>query len=196
MMVVYERCLRVVARLFQAVIGPAFFHLAPASMPWARSLHGASPFGNPLPWTPVTGSILFYRGVSACPRPALPWGVKGGSLRTLVTRTLRLLLAWLCLVAPWLAVPNAAVTLAERNVPAEERDSSGEELDEVALSGSRRTTSHRQLRPRSRDAARQLQPWRDVPRTVEAPPTARLSYSPPAKVLLRRVAPRGEDPFS
>jgi hypothetical protein len=113
-----------------------------------------------------------------------------------VTRLLRLLLTWLCLVSPWLALASAEVLLVEPSIPAEERDSNGEELDEAALYGARRTPNQRHtLRPPSsgnHERPRSL----TLPRKVAVPPQASTSYRAPTKVLLRRVPPQGEDPFS
>lgn len=113
-----------------------------------------------------------------------------------MTRLLRLLLAWLCLVSPWLAAASVDILLVERSVPAEERDAAGEELDEAALSGARRAPNHRHaLRPTG-SGAHEWPRSSSLPRHAAVPPEASTSYRPPAKVLFRRSLPSGEDPLS
>ena len=120
---------------------------------------------------------------------------------SLVTRLVRLLLTWMCLVSPWLALVSTEALLVETsNVPAEERESiTGEEEDEVALSGARRLLSRRYaLRPPQPQTVKHEWPRKaSLPRKIAAPPQASSPpHRAPAKILLRRTLPQGEDPFS
>lgn len=197
-----EQALRkkVVAALSKAVSGVVFFRrpacerLPNCCITSKKRPH--EPLGRterPIGPTVELASTLDHRPprVVACRWDRMALGVS-----SLVTRTLRLLLTWLCLVSPWLALASVDVLLVEPSAPTEERDSSGEELEKAALSGARRAPKHRHtLRPlpsRTHEWPRSL----TAPRHVAAPPQASTSYRAPAKILLRRVPPQGEDPLS
>lgn len=113
-----------------------------------------------------------------------------------MNRFLRLLLAVLCLLGPWLAAAPAGVMPSGQNSPTEERETSHEEPEEFAFGAAKRSMLQR-VRGSARRCASQVA-WLDqmVAPSAVALKLAAAPHKPAAKVLLRRRLPTGEDPLS
>ncbi len=113
-----------------------------------------------------------------------------------MNRLLRLIIAVLSLMGPWLGPAGAELLVLGQNAPTEERESSQEEQDEFVLGSAKRNMVHRAPPP---------PPGRvsfSGPREGDSlvPPSARewasTPHRPAPRVLLRRPLPSGEDPLS
>lgn len=114
-----------------------------------------------------------------------------------MARLWRILLVWLSLVGPWLALSSAGQQWRDpTGSPSEERETAEEEIDGTAVIGVRRQASQRG-RPRhfhlpiQSSAQRRL-----VLAKVRVPEAATRYHKPVPRVLIRRVPPPDEEPIS
>lgn len=115
-----------------------------------------------------------------------------------MNRLLRLLIAVLCLLGPWLGAARAGVLPLGQNAPTEERETSQHEEHEVILGSTKRHSLQRGAAPPPPPTPLKTI---EVPRVrLDARPeiahAKEVPHRPAPKVLFRRSLPVGDDPLS